>query len=52
MKIIKRDELDNLLNFEDILNKTKRVYKLFSKNVHFDQLLKVFPGRVSSDILL
>ena len=33
-------------------NYSWKIYTFFLKNIHFDQLLKVFPGRVSSDILL
>ena len=30
----------------------QKLYQMFLKNIHFYQLPKVFPGRVSSDILL
>ena len=35
MEFIKRDELNNLIKFEDVFRKTKRAYQLFSQSKRF-----------------
>ena len=42
MQFIKKDELKNLIRFEDVFNKTKRAYELYSKGLTITPPFTVF----------